>query len=51
VRHDLYSKYGNTNVESPGTEYRKGDDAVKAVVRQALDRGINNIVADPAFPR
>ncbi|MEP7222085.1 MAG: hypothetical protein ABI673_05395 [Novosphingobium sp.] len=51
VKHELYSKYGKKDVEIPGTEYAKGDDAVKALVRQALDRGINNIVADPAFPR
>ena len=51
VKHELYSKYGKKDVEIPGTEYKKGDDAVKALVRQALDRGMNNIVSDPAFPR
>lgn len=51
VKHELYSKYGKKDVEIPGTEYAKADDAVKVLVRQVLDRGINNIVADPAFPR
>ncbi len=51
VKHELYSKYGKKDVEIPGTEFRKANDAVKVLVRQALDRGINNIVADPAFPR
>lgn len=51
VKHELYSKYGKKDVEIPGTEYKKANDAVKVLVRQALDRGINNIAADPAFPR
>lgn len=51
VKHELYSKYGKKNVEVPGTEYKTADEAVKVLVRQALARGVNNIVADPAFPR
>lgn len=51
VKHELYSKYGKKDVEVPGTEYKNGDEAVKVLVRQALARGVNNIVADPAFPR
>lgn len=51
VKHELYSKYGKKDVEIPGTEYKKADDAVKVLVRQALARGINTIVADPAFSR
>ncbi|MBS0255402.1 MAG: hypothetical protein JSS36_09400 [Proteobacteria bacterium] len=51
VRHELISKYGNKNVEIPGTEYKNADEAVKVLVRQALDHGINTIVADPAFPK
>lgn len=51
VKHELYSKYGKKDVEVPGTEYKTGDEAVKVLVRQALARGVNNIVSDPAFPR
>ncbi|MBY0394134.1 MAG: hypothetical protein K2Q27_12825 [Novosphingobium sp.] len=51
VKHELYSKYGKKDVEVPGTEYKTADEAVKVLVRQALARGVNNIVADPAFPR
>ena len=51
VKHELYSKYGKKDVEVPGTEYKTADEAVKVLVRQALARGVNTIVADPAFPR
>ena len=51
VKHELYSKFGKKDVEIPGTEYKTADEAVKVLVRQALDRGVNNIVSDPAFPR
>lgn len=51
VKHELYAKYGNKQAEIPGTLYAKPDDAIKVLVRQVLDRGANNIVADPAFPR
>jgi len=51
VKHELYGKYGKKDVEVPGTQYKNVDEAVKVLVRQALDRGVNNIVSDPAFPR
>jgi len=51
VKHELYSKYGKKDVEVPGTEYKTADEAVKVLIRQALARGVNTIVADPAFPR
>lgn len=51
VKHELYSKYGKKDVEIPGTEYKKADEAVQVLVRQVLARGVNNIVSDPAFPR
>lgn len=51
VKHEFYAKYGKKDVEIPGTEYPKMDDAIKVLVRQALDRGVNNIFTDPAFPR
>ena len=51
VKHELYAKYGKKDVEVPGTEYKNADEAVKTIVRQALARGVNSIVADPAFPR
>jgi hypothetical protein len=51
VKHELYAKYGKKDVEVPGTEYKNADEAVKVLVRQVLARGVNNIVADPAFPR
>ncbi|MEO7466432.1 MAG: hypothetical protein ABIV36_05410 [Sphingobium limneticum] len=51
VKHELYSKYGNKEAEIPGTQYPKADEAVKVLLRQVLDRGVNNIVSDPSFPR
>jgi len=51
VKHELYSKYGKKDVEIPGTEYKKADEAVQVLVRQVLARGVNTIVSDPAFPR
>jgi hypothetical protein len=51
VKHELYAKYGEKDVDVPGAEYRDADEAVKVLVSQALPRGVNNIVADPAFPR
>jgi hypothetical protein len=51
VNHALHMKFGKKDVEIPGTEVKNVIEAVKIVVRQALARGTNNIVADPAFPR
>ena len=44
-------KFGNKNVEIPGTQVKDAMEAVRTVVRQALERGVNNIVSDPAFPK
>lgn len=51
VSHALHMKFGKKDVEIPGTEVKGVKLAVETVVRQALARGVNNIVADPAFPR
>lgn len=51
VHHALHMKFGKKDVEIPGTEVKDVTVAVKTIVRQALARGVNNIVADPAFPR
>ena len=51
VNHALHMKFGKKDVVIPGTEVKNALEAVKTVVRQALARGVNNIVADPAFPR
>ena len=51
VRHELYGKFGNKEADIPGTEVKGADEAVKVLVRQAIARGVNTIVADPAFPR
>lgn len=51
VKHALHMKFGKKDVEIPGTEVKNITVAVQTVVRQALARGVNNIVADPAFPR
>ena len=44
-------KYGKKDVEIPGTQVKNVTEAVKTVVRQATDRGVNNLVSDPAFPQ
>ncbi|MCE2841700.1 MAG: hypothetical protein ACK44O_03510 [Novosphingobium sp.] len=51
VNHALHMKFGKKDVEIPGTEVKGVKLAVETVVRQALARGVNNIVADPAFLR
>jgi hypothetical protein len=53
VQHKLYSTFGKQKegVVIPGTLHKKVDDAVKALVVQAINRGANNIVADAAFPK
>jgi hypothetical protein len=51
VNHAVYMKYGKTDVEIPGTEVKKADQAIKTVVRQALERGVNNVFAELAQHR
>lgn len=51
VNHALHMKFGNKEVDIPRTEMKNADEAVKTVIRQALARGVNNIVTDPAFPK
>lgn len=51
VNHALHMKFGHKDVEIPGTQVKNVTEAVQGVVRQALNKGVNSIVADPAFPR
>ena len=53
VLHKLYTAYGKQKEGQviPGTFYKKGDEAVKALVVQVINRGANNIVADATFPK
>lgn len=51
VEHALHMKYGNKDVEIPGIQVKNVDEALKTVVRQAIERGVNTIVADPAFQK
>jgi hypothetical protein len=51
VNHALHMKYGKKDVEIPGTEVKNVTMAVQTVVRQALNRGVNDIAANPAFSR
>jgi hypothetical protein len=51
VKHELYANYGKKDVDVPGAEYKNADAAVRLLVRQALSRGVNDIGAEPAFPR
>lgn len=53
VSHKLYTTFGKQkkDVVIPGTQYKKVDDAVKALMIQVINRGANNIVSDPAFPK
>ncbi|MBO9498592.1 MAG: hypothetical protein J7496_11235 [Novosphingobium sp.] len=52
IPHALYMTYGKQKKELviPGTEVKNGDEAVKTVVRQALARGVNDILAKLAAP-
>lgn len=49
VEHALYMKFGKKDVEIPGTEVKKVKDAINMLVRQVMDRGINNLASDPGF--
>jgi hypothetical protein len=51
VNHALHMKYGKKDVEIPGTQVKNVTEAVQTVVRQAMSRGANNIVADPNFSK
>jgi hypothetical protein len=51
VHHALHMKFGKKEVEIPGTEVKNVTAAVQGVVNQAIARGTNTIVSDPAFPK
>lgn len=53
VNHKLYTAIGKQKKDLviPGTMYKKIDDGVKSLMIQAINRGANNIVSDPAFPK
>lgn len=51
VQHALYMKFGKKDVEIPGTQVKNVNEAIKTMVRQTTDRGVNNLVSDPAFPQ
>ena len=49
VEHALHMKFGKKDVEIPGTEVKKVKDAIAMLVRQVMDRGVNNLASDPGF--
>lgn len=51
VQHALYMKFGKKDIEIPGTQVKNINEAIKIVVRQTTDRGVNNLVSDPGFPQ
>ena len=51
VKHQIHMKYGKKDVQIPGTEVKNITIAVQTAMRQALARGVNNIAADPRFPK
>jgi hypothetical protein len=51
VRHALHMKFGQKDVQIPGTEVKNAVAAVQGVVNQVIARGSNTIVSDPAFPK
>lgn len=51
VKHAVHMKFGNKDVVIPGTEVKNVNEAIQTAVRQALARGVNSIVSDPAFPK
>jgi hypothetical protein len=51
VQHALHMKFGKKDVEIPGTQVKNVKMAVQGVINQAIARGLNTIVSDPAFPK
>ena len=52
VFHKLTTTIGKVDQSTiPGVQYKKGDLAVRELVRQVMVRGLNNLFVDPAFPR
>lgn len=52
VHHKLTTSIGKVDQTTiPGVQYKKADLAVRELVRQVMARGLNNLFADPVFPR
>ena len=49
VHHALAMKFGNTADPTGVIQVKNADEAVQTVVRQAVEHGVNTIVADPGF--
>lgn len=50
VKHAIVTTIGKKSDPSFGTEYKKAPDAVAAMMRQAMDHGLNQMAADAGFP-
>jgi hypothetical protein len=50
VHHALVTTLGKKSDPTYGTEYRKVQDAVEAMMRQSIDHGLNQLAANDAFP-
>jgi len=50
VKHAIITTLGKKSDPSFGTEYKKAPDAVEAMMRQAMDHGLNQMAANPGFP-
>lgn len=51
VHHTLITTLGKVKDPIPGVQYKKADLAVRDLMKQVMARGLNNLFADPAFPR
>ncbi len=47
--HALHMRFGNTKEEVPGTQAKNAIEAVRGVVRQSVNKGLNTLAADPGF--
>ena len=49
VPHAIAMKFGNTADPTGVVQVKSVDEAVKMMIRQAIDHGVNTIVTDPGF--
>jgi hypothetical protein len=50
VKHAIITTLGKKSDTSYGTEYKKAAEAVEAMMRQAMDHGLNQMASDAGFP-
>lgn len=51
IKHELHLKKGKKDIPDPGVEVKNLDVGIRVIIAQAAAHGLNQLAADPRFPK